>query len=536
MQEKFESFRKQYPVFIYKDYHISAKDGEYVELTYDFEVPGLCEFHPSNRIRTSNLEIINDPESETARHLAFSLGMVELVSYWKPMCSPNVEVLCGALSEAESEWWKKLYFGGLGEFFFKNGIRTTPSDFMTIKSAGASDDADDSCGYDSGSNNVSYGCGDSDCNDGCCCGFSDRNDVNFGCGNSNGSDSSCDDSFGEVPKLSKVALASGQRDACPPKPFKNAHIKIIPVGGGKDSCVTMELTREFADKVFCFTVDDQPAREESAACAGYTDARMIRTYRTLDKNMLELNARGFLNGHTPFSAIVAFLSAYCGYLLGAEQIILSNESSANEGNLSEKTEFEVNHQYSKSYEFEKDFSSYLERSIGVPIKYFSLLRSFNELQIAKQFSAYKKYHSVFRSCNAGSKKNIWCDNCAKCLFVYTILSPFLTEDEMTGIFGENLLTRGDLKEIFDGLVGFSEVKPFECVGTHVEINAALKETAERYIAEGIRLPVLLEYYYDRVPHENGTFKELLCEFNRENDIPEEFFSAVDKMYNYVKEV
>mgnify|MGYP000443611600 FL=1 len=536
MQEKFESFRKQYPVFIYKDYHIFVKDGEYVELTYDFEVSGLCEFHPSNRIRTSNLEIINDPESETARHLAFSLGMVELVSYWKPMCSPNVEVLCGALSEAESEWWKKLYFGGLGEFFFKNGIRTTPSDFMTIKSAGASDDADDSKCNDSNSNDVSCGCGDSDSNDGGSCDFSDRNDVNCGCGDSNGSDSSCDDSFGEVPKLSKVALASGQRDACPPKPFKNAHIKIIPIGGGKDSCVTMELTREFADKVFCFTVNDQPAREESAACAGYTDARMIRTYRTLDKNMLELNARGFLNGHTPFSAIVAFLSAYCGYLLGAEQIILSNESSANEGNLSEKTEFEVNHQYSKSYEFEKDFSSYLERSIGVPIKYFSLLRSFNELQIAKQFSAYKKYHSVFRSCNAGSKKNIWCDNCAKCLFVYTILSPFLTEDEMTGIFGENLLARGDLKEIFDGLVGFSEIKPFECVGTHVEINAALKETAERYIAEGRRLPVLLEYYYDRVPHENGTFKELLCEFNRENDIPEEFFSAVDKMYNYVKEV
>ena len=502
MQEKFESFRIQYPVFIYKDYHISVKDGEYVELTYDFEVPGLCEFHPSNRIRTSNLEIINDPESETARHLAFSLGMVELVSYWKPMCSPNVEVLCGALSEAEAEWWKKLYFGGLGEFFFKNGIRTTPSDFMTIKSAGASDDADGSCG-------------DSDCS---------------------GSDSSCDDSFGEVPKLSKVALASGQGDACPPKPFKNAHIKIIPVGGGKDSCVTMELTRGFADKVYCFTVNDQPAREESAACAGYTDARMIRTYRTLDKNMLELNARGFLNGHTPFSAIVAFLSAYCGYLLGAEQIILSNESSANEGNLSEKTEFEVNHQYSKSYEFEKDFSSYLERSVGVPIKYFSLLRSFNELQIAKQFSAYKKYHSVFRSCNAGSKKNIWCDNCAKCLFVYIILSPFLTEDEMTGIFGENLLARSDLREIFDGLVGFSEVKPFECVGTHVEINAALKGTAERYIAEGRRLPVLLEYYYDRVPHENGAFKELLCEFNHENDIPEEFFSAVDKMHNYVKEV
>lgn len=480
MQEKFENFRKQYPVFVYKNYHIDVKKGEYVELSYDFEVPGLCEFHPKNRIRTTNLEVINDPESETANRLAFSLGMVELISYWKPMCPPTVEIQCGLLTDAEAEWWKKLYFGGLGEFFFTNAIRTTPKDFMTIKSACASG-----------------GCADSD-------------DVRT-----------------ENSALLGFALAS--------EPFKNEHIKIIPVGGGKDSCVTMELTKEFSDKAYCFTVNDQPAREESAACAGYTDARMIRTYRTLDRNMLELNARGFLNGHTPFSAIVAFLSAYCGYLLGAEQIILSNESSANEGNVSSDSEFAVNHQYSKSYEFEKDFSSYLDKSIGVPIKYFSLLRAFNELQIAKQFSSYKKYHSVFKSCNAGSKKNIWCDNCAKCLFVYTILSPFLTEAEMIIIFGENLLSREDLKSIFDGLVGFSEVKPFECVGTHIEINAALKKTAENYIAKGNELPALLDYYYSRVKHENEDFKTLLCEFNRENNIPQEFIPAVDKMYNFVKE-
>ena len=68
------------------------------------------------------------------------------------------------------------------------------------------------CGYDSGSNDVSYGCGDSDCNDGCCCGFSDRNDVNFGCGNSNGSDNSWDDSFGEVPKLSPTHMTLNTDD------------------------------------------------------------------------------------------------------------------------------------------------------------------------------------------------------------------------------------------------------------------------------------------------------------------------------------
>ena len=466
MQEKFENFRSKYPVFIYKDYHIDVVENEYVKLTYDFEIPGLCEFHPTNQIRISNLKIVNDPKSVSAEKIAFSLGMVELISYWKPVCCPIVKVCCGHLSTEDKAWWKKLYFGGLGEFLFKNTITTSFDAFMTIETEPENE----------GEN--------------------------------------CD--TGLVDSVNS---------------FVNKGFKIIPVGGGKDSNVTMELTKPFSDKVFCFTVNDQPAREESAACAGYTDARIIRTFRTLDKNMLELNSKGFLNGHTPFSAIVAFLSAYCAYIIGAEHIILSNESSANESNIEGS---DVNHQYSKSYEFETDFQKYFKNYIGVPIQYFSLLRAFNELQIAKQFAAYKKYHGVFKSCNAGSKKNIWCCDCAKCLFVYIILSPFLTEEEMKNIFGENLLDREDLKEIFDGLAGFSEVKPFECVGTHIEINAALKATAEKYETENSKMPYLLKYYRSRTPHENDEFVELLNEFNTENSIPDAFKNAIEEMYAYVK--
>lgn len=468
MQEKFDTFRKQYPEFIYRDYHIDVADGEYVQITFDFEIPGLCEFHPSNRIRTSNLEIVNAPDSALAHRIAFSLGMVELVSYWKTACPPTVKILCGYLSKEQCDWWKKLYFGGLGEFLYTNGIETDFFDFMTIE---------------------------------------------------------------VVPDSMEKALC--QKDVSNgEKAFNNKEIKIIPVGGGKDSNVTMELTKEFSDKVFCFTVNDQPAREESAACAGYGDGKMIRTYRTLDKNMLELNKQGFLNGHTPFSAIVAFLSSYCAYLIGAEQIILSNESSANESNIEGLS---VNHQYSKSYEFEKDFCEYFKEYVGVPIHYFSLLRAFNELQIAKQFASYKQYHKVFKSCNAGSKKNIWCCNCAKCLFVYIIISPFLTKDELCEIFGEDLLEREDLRDIFDGLVGFSYVKPFECVGTHKEINAALKTTAEKYEASGDGMPKLLGYYYGKVSHENGDFSALLGEFNEENDIPNELMPAVLRMYKFVSD-
>ena len=112
-----------------------------------------------------------------------------------------------------------------------------------------------------------------------------------------------------------------------------------------------------------------------------------------------------INGHTPFSAIVAFLSLYCTYLIGGEYIVLSNESSANSGNIEGR---EVNHQYSKSYRFENDFTEYVGENLLSGIRYFSLLRPFSELQIAKQFALLPQYHKVFRSCNRGSKKNIWC--------------------------------------------------------------------------------------------------------------------------------
>ena len=51
-----------------------------------------------------------------------SLGMVELVSYWKITCSPQVVIEAGSLSEEQILWWKDLYFNGLGEFFYVNKI------------------------------------------------------------------------------------------------------------------------------------------------------------------------------------------------------------------------------------------------------------------------------------------------------------------------------------------------------------------------------------------------------------------------------
>ena len=123
--------------------------------------------------------------------------------------------------------------------------------------------------------------------------------------------------------------------------------------------------------------------------------------RQIDKELLELNKKGFLNGHTPFSSLLAFLTYAVAYLLDIRYIALSNESSANESNVAGE---KINHQYSKSYEFEQDFKDYCIKYLDKNIEYFSFLRPLNEVQIAALFSQYKKHHRNFKSCNARKQR------------------------------------------------------------------------------------------------------------------------------------
>ena len=450
----FESLRREWPVFAYDGYHITREpDG--IRLRFDFSVDGLCAFHPETLIRTDNLTLLNAFDSETARAIVFSLGLTEAVSYYKAVCPPVIEVRCGALTDEQIRWWKKLWFHGLGEFFYRNGIETTEAEFADVRCTGT------------------------------------------------------------------PIRAAGD--------FVSGGMHIVPVGGGKDSAVTLSLLEKEKDRIFGFTVNDQPARTDTLTAAGLPASRMIRTLRTIDPELLRLNREGYLNGHTPFSAIVAFLSLYCAYLIGAENIVLSNESSANESTVSGS---DVNHQYSKSYTFERDFTAYTRDVLGLPIRYFSLLRPFNEMQIAKQFAALPQYHAVFRSCNVGSKKNVWCGGCAKCLFVWCILSPFLSEDALTRIFGENLLEKPSLLPELEALCGLSKEKPFECIGTVREVCDALRKTAAAYTAAGQPLPALLQSVIGRLPSADGD--DPLSDFNDEHNVPDAFMPYVEEMFRFVR--
>lgn len=312
------------------------------------------------------------------------------------------------------------------------------------------------------------------------------------------------------------------------KPLKrfeyDASGRIVPVGGGKDSAVTMGLlNRENYDWI-PFAINPTLATRNVIAVSGKNDDEMIVFYREIDPALLRLNEQGFLNGHTPFSALLAFYSLLAAFLTGSRDIILSNESSANEPTVPGTN---INHQYSKTYEFESDFREYVRTNISPGFNYFSLLRPLPELHIARLFAGFPEYFRSFRSCNTGSKTGTWCGKCPKCLFTYIILSPFLVPSTLVDIFGKNLLDDRDLIAYFDELTGYSKIKPFECIGTVDEVNAALYASRKMY--DKSELPYLFKIFLDRDQDQHSIRSgsgQLLTWHDDAHFVPDEYFKMI----------
>lgn len=310
----------------------------------------------------------------------------------------------------------------------------------------------------------------------------------------------------------------------PTHPAPSATLKgnLIPVGGGKDSVVTLDLLKSLSKESNVFILNPREASVETAELAGYPRSEHIHASRPIDPALLELNSRGYLNGHTPFSALLAFAAALAARCAGRANIILSNESSANEGNL---PGFDVNHQYSKTFEFEQAAAKYLRDACCPQINYFSFLRPLNELQIAQRFAACPAQFTAFRSCNVGSKSNAWCGKCPKCLFVYILLAPFLSSEELISIFGRNLLEDPELKSMLFELTGQAGMKPLECVGTHEEVCAALDEIADQYQEDS---PLLVREYTSSLRPKASSIEALLKAHNEKHLVPQQLLPLLDQ--------
>jgi hypothetical protein len=308
---------------------------------------------------------------------------------------------------------------------------------------------------------------------------------------------------------------------------------LVPVGGGKDSTVTIESLKKAAKIINCFSLNPTKATLGIMKIAGCK--KPITAERKIDKGLLELNRKGYLNGHTPFSAYLAFLSFLTAAISGQKYIALSNERSSNEGNVKYlgKT---VNHQWSKSFEFENEFRKYSKKYLTGNIEYFSFLRPLYEIQIAKIFSRYPQYFSSFLSCNeayktaSGTKEPTgrWCGNCSKCLFVYAILYPFLKEKQLLKIFKRNVFENRELLSTMQQLTGEKGFKPFECVGTKKESLAAFYLSLDKKLP----LPFLLRHFKTRTAlrHKNlgKESRNILDLWNNQNNLPKELIKILKK--------
>ena len=402
--------REKHPRFIYESFQINEKNNE-LRIRFRFLLEPDVVFSPELILPPNHS--LNQKEME---NFVFHLGLVEMISYWKAACSPQIQIEAGQLTNRQIAWWHDLLIHGLGEFFYQNNIDFTSTDFLNITS------------------------------------------------NQN-----------KKPNI-------------PTRKKPNFSGDLILVGGGKDSTTTLELLKDLPGRKGCLILNPIKSALRSIQIAGYPKPLVVK--RTIDPKLLELNRRGYLNGHTPFSAYLAFLGVFIGALHGYDNIIVSNDRSADEENVIFKN-LKVNHQYSKSFRFEKLFRRYCAQYLTPEVQYFSFLRPLYEIQISQLFAGYPEHHLSFRSCNVNQKKDSWCGACAKCAFVYASLFPFLSFEKMKEIFGEDYYLKPEIAPLIRQLVGIEKHKPFECVGIKEESILAIALALRKYQTNDTQIPPLL---------------------------------------------
>jgi len=307
--------------------------------------------------------------------------------------------------------------------------------------------------------------------------------------------------------------------------------ELVLAAGGKDSSLALEMLKRFNPDVRRETLILNPSRSasESVAIARYSEPLIVR--RTIDTQLLELNAQGYLNGHTPFSAYLAFLGTMLAEIRSLGSVIVSNERSASE----ENTIFHglaINHQYSKGLRFERRFRAYAAEHFPGCASYYSIIRPLYDLQVSGLFARLAPNHlHSFRSCNVGQREDRWCGRCPKCAFVCLTLAPFISMDGRTSIFGTELFEVPEILSAIEELTGVRDHKPLECVGTLGESRDALVLTLARYGREGIAVPAGLQRIATTL-QAHGTLPTLeeaqatLIEWSDDHELPLDYAERV----------
>lgn len=302
---------------------------------------------------------------------------------------------------------------------------------------------------------------------------------------------------------------------------------LIPIGGGKDSLVTAILAKEAGFDCTLFRMNNHPLIEAQAHALKLP---LVTISRTLDAKLFDLNSQGALNGHIPITAYLSSLALLTALATRCNAVVISNERSSSEGNTMIDGK-EVNHQWSKSLEFERMLQQYLADHMSTNLHYFSALRPLSELQIAQKLAKYPELLRLATSCNqnwklSGEKpENKWCGTCPKCAFSFALFAAFVPPEELTKIFGSNLFEDEALFPLYRELLGIAGIKPFECVGTPSEAKAAFLLAGKNGYENTIAYKLFAEEALPTIENPDALIQECLTSSD-DHAIPKEYQSIL----------
>ena len=264
-------------------------------------------------------------------------------------------------------------------------------------------------------------------------------------------------------------------------PGKDAPGGAAPVGpplvlfsGGKDSLALARVVSASSGTApVDFFLYNPGERLRGLAGSLASGGRLVEVRRAILPELLALNAAGHPNGHTPFSAYLAFGAMLAGYLRGNGPVMAGNSRSDDEPNVRSYLGRPVNHQWTKSYEFEAAARSYRDRWLPGAPGYSSPLRPLYEVQIIASLAGDVDAYLRTVSCNR-ARGGGWCRSCAKCAWVFLATAALFGHDLAIRKTGGDMFADPALSGVYQEMAGLTGVKPFECTGSEDEVRAAIQ--------------------------------------------------------------
>jgi len=298
---------------------------------------------------------------------------------------------------------------------------------------------------------------------------------------------------------------------------------LVMFSGGKDSLALARIVTSGGAVPADFFLYNPVARQWGLAESLAHGGRFLEVRRTILAELLRLNAAGHPNGHTPFSAYLAIAAMLAGYLRGTGFVVAGNSRSDDEPNVESYLGHPVNHQWTKSYEFESALAAYRDRWLPGAPGYSSPLRPLYELQIIASLSGDIDGYLRTASCNR-VKGEGWCRSCAKCAWVFLATAALFGHDLAVRKTGGDMFADPALAGVYAEMAGLTGSKPFECTGTEEEVRTAIRAVGQGHNPDDF--PALATCLRAAAVTAARPLTALLADWGRDDLVPAALLSQV----------